>query len=105
MTQMEYVKSVTGETDENLLSCLLEKAKDRLLSMTNRTVLNTSLTSAQTDWCVIAYNRMGTEGETSRSQGGISASFAEIPKEIMDVIRLNRLARVNGHAFEKIPSE
>lgn len=102
MTQLEYMKAVTGEQDETLLSCLLEKAKDRLLSLTNRTELNTALTSAQTDWGVIAYNRMGTEGELSRSQGGISSSFAEIPKEVQDVIKLNRLARVNGHAFEKV---
>ncbi|MEF9840326.1 MAG: hypothetical protein RR791_05170 [Lachnospiraceae bacterium] len=72
-----------------------------MLSETRRTVLNSALEAAQLELAIIFFNREGTEGETSRSEGGISTSIVEIPEMIKRTISQNRLARVGGYAFEK----
>ena len=100
MTDLELLKRITGESDEELLSSLLQMAEEEILSLTNRSKITTKLKPAVRKWALIAYNRMGMEGETSRSEGGISSAFVEIPKEIADTIKANRLGRVCGHAYE-----
>lgn len=101
MTELEKLKAMTGEQDETLLSLLLEDAETYVLAYTNRTELPAGLRKTVRDLAVIALNRMGTEGETGRSEGGESYSFDIAPKQIYDVLNLYRLARVGGHAFEK----
>ncbi len=49
---------------------------------------------------VIALNRLGTEGETGRSEGGESYSFDNAPRQIYDVLNCFRLARVGGRTYE-----
>lgn len=98
---VSILKKLTGESDEELLSLLLITAEEKLLELTNRTRMIQKLTAAKRDLAVIAYNRLGMEGESSRSQGGISSAFIEIPKGIEEVIRANRIARVGGKVHEK----
>lgn len=98
---LSILKKLTGESDEELLSLLLLMAEEKLLELTNRTKMIPKLTAAKRNWAVIAYNRLGMEGESSRSQGGISSAFIEIPKEIEEAIRANRIARVGGKVHEK----
>lgn len=105
MTDLEMVKLITGESNEELLSTMLQIAEEKVLSLSGRTKMIYPLRPAVRDWAVVAYNRMGTEGETSRSEGGISSAFAEIPKDIEQSIKRYRLGRVSGHAYEKKPSE
>lgn len=105
MNDLEMLKKITGESDEELLSSLLQMAEEEILSLTNRSKITEKLKPAVRKWALIAYNRRGTEGESSRSEGGISSAFVEIPKEIADVIKSNRLGRVSGHAYEKKPDE
>ena len=100
MTDLEMLKKITGESDNDLLSLLLQMAEGEILSLTNRSKMTEKLKPAVRKWALIAYNRMGMEGETSRSEGGISSSFVEIPKEIQDAIKRYRLGRVCGHAYE-----
>lgn len=101
MTDIEKLKKLTGESDEELLSLLLEEAEAFVLSYTNRTKIVTGLEKAVRDLAVIALNRMGTEGESGRSEAGESYSFDNAPKRIYDVLNRYRLARVGGHAYEK----
>lgn len=105
MTNLEMLKKMTGESDEELLSLLLTMAEEKVLSLAGRTKIIDPLKPAVRDWAVVAYNRMGTEGETSRSGGGISSAFAEIPKDIEETIKRYRLGRVCGRAYEKKPDE
>lgn len=98
---LRILKMLTGESDEELLSLLLLTAEERLLDLTNRTKMIPKLMAAKRDWAVIAYNRLGMEGESSRSQGGISSAFIEIPEEIKETIRTTRIARVGGKVHEK----
>lgn len=64
---IKKLKILTGEKNEDLLSVLLDEAEAFVLSYTNRTQLRTGLEKAVRDLAVIALNRMGTEGEKSRS--------------------------------------
>ena len=100
MADVKLLKIMTGESNEELLSSLLQMAEQEILSLTNRSKITAKLKPAVRKWALIAYNRMGMEGEASRSEGGISSAFVEIPKEIQDVIKQNRLGRVCGHAYE-----
>lgn len=100
MTSLEKLKKLTGEHDESLLSILLEDAEEFVLSYTNRTELPEQLEKPVRDLAVIALNRIGTEGETGRSEAGESYSFDTAPKHIYDVLNRYRLARVGGKAHE-----
>lgn len=100
MTEIEKLKLLTGERNENLLSLLLEDATAFVLAYTNRTQIVGGLEKAVRDLAVIALNRMGTEGEASRSGAGESYSFNDAPKQIYDVLNRYRLARVGGVVHE-----
>lgn len=105
MTDLEIIKTLTGETDEDLVNILLQVSEEKILAHTGRTRMISELSSARREWAIVAYNRLGMQGETSRSEAGITSAFAEIPKDIQDVINRYRLARCGGHAYEKKPAE
>lgn len=98
--EIEKLQLLTGESDEELLSLLLEDAEEFVLSYTNRTKIVGGLQKAVRDLAVIALNRMGTEGETGRSEAGESYSFDAAPKHIYDTLNGYRLTRVGGKAHE-----
>lgn len=100
MDDLEKLKLLTRESDTQLLSLLLEDAKEFVLSYTNRTKLVPRLEKTVRDLAIVALNRMGTEGETGRSEGGESYSFNDAPKHIYDVLNRYRLGRCGGHAHE-----
>ena len=97
---IERVQTLTGEKDEDLIEILLDDAEAFVLSYTNRTRLKTGLEKAVRDLAVIALNRMGTEGEKSRSEGGECYTFDDAPKQIYDTLNRYRLARVGGKTYE-----
>lgn len=98
MNDIEMLQTLTGEKDTGLLAILLVEAEERLLAATRRTDLISALKTAARSWALVAYNRLGMEGEVSRSEAGISSSFAEIPADIAETIRTYRLARTGGRA-------
>lgn len=100
MNDIEKLKLLTGERDETLLSLLLSDAEEFVLSYTNRTELPGGLKNTVRDLAVISLNRMGTEGEDGRSEGGESYSFDAAPKRIYDVLDRYRLAGVGGRRYE-----
>lgn len=100
MTDLEKLKKLTGEEDEELLDILLEDAEAFALSYTNRTRMVEGMEKAVRDLAIIALNRIGTEGESGRSEGGESYSFNDAPKQIYDTLNRYRLARCGGHAHE-----
>lgn len=104
-SNIEKLRVITGESNDELLNVLLEDAEEFVLSYTGRTVLPSPLSKTVRDLAVIAYNRLGTEGETSRSESGESYSFNDAPKSIYGVLDRYRLARCGGYAHEKIETE
>ena len=101
MTDLEILQTLTGESNTGLLTVLLQEAQERILSETRRTVMIDALRPAARSWALIAYNRLGMEGEVSRSEAGISSTFAEIPKDIQDAIVNYRLVRTGGKTHEE----
>ena len=97
MTDVEKLKLLTGESDDKLLSLLLEDATEFVLAYTGRSQIVTGMEKTVR---VIALNRMGTEGESSRSAAGESYSFEDAPKQVYDVLDRFRLARVGGKVYE-----
>lgn len=72
-----------GETpDSSETDCvmeLLDEAEDAVLDLIGRDVMPERLVSVQVELAVIAYNKRGAEGQSSRSEGGISISFEDVP--------------------------
>lgn len=100
MTELEKLKKLTGEKDDELLQILMEDATAWVLAYTNRTRLVSGLDKTVRDLAVIALNRMGTEGESARTGSGESYTFNDAPRQIYDVLNRYRLARVGGVAHE-----
>ena len=100
MTDLEKLKKLTGEKDEELLQILVEDATAWVLAYTNRTRLVSGLDKTVRDLAVIALNRIGTEGEAARTGSGESYTFNDAPRQIYDVLNRYRLARVGGVAHE-----
>lgn len=86
MTALETLKIRLGISDEKqdgLLAVLLDSAEDTILDVIGRDELPARLVSVQAELAVIAYNRQGAEGETARSEGGISRSFvSDLPPDM-----------------------
>jgi hypothetical protein len=100
VTDFERIKILTGERDEELVEVVLEDATDWVLAYTGRKKMIPGLKKTVRDLAVIAINRMGTEGESSRTGAGESYNFDNAPKQIYDVLNRYRLARVGGVTYE-----
>lgn len=102
MNLLNQLKLLTKESDEALLSLLLEQAESMILVETNRTHVPLSLVMTQLQIAQYLYNRMDNQGEVSRSEGGISITYLnELPVNIQKSIKQARLVRCGGRAFEK----
>ena len=100
MNNVAKLQSLTGETDTTLLSLLLEDAEEFVLAYTGRTEIPPQLEKTVRDLAVIALNRIGTEGESNRSEAGESYSFDDLPMHIERTLNRYRLARVGGKTHE-----
>lgn len=91
MTALEKLKIRLGITDESQtekLTLLLNEAEDMILDLIGRDTLPNRLVSVQTELAVIAYNAQGAEGESSRSEGGISRAFLDgLPADLKDRLK------------------
>lgn len=98
MTQLEKLKirlGIRDNSEDDLLNMLLEDAEGEILDYTNRTILPDKAQALQRELAITYYNRMGSEGEASRSEGGVSVSYSiEIPENIKK--RLNSLRLLKG---------
>ncbi|WP_247929422.1 phage head-tail connector protein [Streptococcus intermedius] len=100
--ELEELKKLTGESDDEILSSLLLRAKNIILTEANRQKLTPALERLLPELVLELLNRQGSEGEQSRSEGGVSVSYADgISSHLLASIRNYRLARVSGRAFEK----
>lgn len=93
--QVEKLKIRLNEEDTVLLEQLLEDAETEILDYCNREVLLPRMLGLQRELAVIYYNRLGSEGESSRSEGGVSVSYStDIPENIKR--RLNSYRRLKA---------
>lgn len=85
-----------GETEEWLrLEDIYDDAVLEVLSYCNRNEIVYGMVTSIRDLAKIRYNLEGVEGETSRSEGGVSYSFEEgIPRRVRSSLNVYRLATV-----------
>lgn len=93
--QIDKLKIRLNEEDTALLEQLLEDAEAEILDYCNRDVLLPRMFGLQRELAIIYYNRLGSEGESSRSEGGVSVSYStDIPENIKR--RLNSYRRLKA---------
>lgn len=78
----------------DLLCDLLADANALILGFTNRTEMPPALERVQCALAATLYNRLGMEGERSRSEGGVSITVDTLPGDIVAQLLPYRLARV-----------
>ena len=79
---------------EELLGELLTQAGQHILHYTGRREVPPGLHTAQVQLAVVLYNRLGTEGERSRREGGMTLQFLDLPDRITQQLRAYRVGRV-----------
>ena len=93
--QIDKLKVRLNEEDTALLEQLLEDAETEILDYSNRDVLLQRMLGLQRELAIVYYNRLGSEGESSRSEGGVSVSYStDIPENIKE--RLNSYRRLKA---------
>lgn len=85
------------EGREGYINSLLCEAEDKILDITGRSEVPAQLDSLVVKLAVIAYNKTGSEGESSRSEGGISRAFDDLPED--DKARLINYPRKVGTVY------
>lgn len=69
------IPDVKGEEQDSLLLALLSDADMLIKNYTGRESVPEQLRGAQVRLAVMLFNRLGTEGEKSRTEGDIQRSF------------------------------
>ena len=93
--QIDKLKVRLNEEDTALLEQLLEDAETEILDYCNRDVLLPRMFGLQRELAIVYYNRLGSEGESSRSEGGVSVSYStDIPENLKR--RLNSYRRLKA---------
>ena len=82
---------IRDEVDDELLLELLSDAESLVLGYLNRETLPEACKNAVLRTAVALYNRMGMEGESSHSEGGVTFNTESIPGDVKETIRPYRL--------------
>lgn len=101
MASLELHEKFAARLGENVpegktafVNALLDEAEDKVLDIIGREEVPSQLTSMVVKLAVIAYNKAGAEGESSRTEGGISRAFDDLPAD--DKARLINYPRKVG---------
>ena len=93
-------KLIPEETDTELLEQLLLDAESFALAYMGRKKIPSQVLNCVGDLAVVAYNRLGTEGDGARSEGGESYTFNDAPRRIFSILDMYRLAKAGGKYHE-----
>lgn len=104
--QIARVKLLTGETDDTLITRLVQDAQVWCLAYTGRAQVPDALFwNAVGSLAIVEYNRLGTQGESARSEGGESYTFETAPQSIISILNRYRLAKAGGKYHETVETE
>ena len=92
--RFKVLAGITDNSQDALIALLLEDAGEAVCDYIGRDSVPERLRSVQVQLAVMAYNKRGAEGESSRSEGGISQSFDGLPPEMRE--RLKNYPRKAG---------
>ncbi|MBE6784142.1 MAG: DNA-packaging protein [Ruminococcaceae bacterium] len=91
--KLEKLKSLTKETNEELLLTFLDMAGDRIVNKaypyaTKTKPVPLKYHSLQIEIALYLYNKQGAEGETSHNENGISRSYesGSIPDSMLSCV-------------------
>lgn len=91
MELKEQVKLLTGNTNEDLISLILEKAKAEIADYAKQDY-NTRFDNLAVDIAVIKINRLGSEGLSSQGYSGVTENYLDgYPQDILN--RLNNIKK------------
>lgn len=97
MDQLQKLKirlNIKTNDEDDLLNLLLEDAENEILDYCNRDILPDKAQALQRELAVVYYNRLGSEGESSRSEGGVSVNYiTDIPSGIKSRLNAFRLLK------------
>ena len=93
MARIKRRLGIADRAQDELLNDLLADANALMLAYMNRTVVPESLHSAQCHLACMLYNRLGMEGEKSRSEGEVTMTVDSLPEEIVSQLKPYRLCR------------
>lgn len=85
-----------ASTDEQLLVDLLAAAGDTICAYTGRAEVPEALANVQVSLAVIMFNRMGMEGESAHSEGGVSRTAQMLPDDLRHQLNPFRLVKAVG---------
>ena len=99
----DFVKrlgTTPSASEDDVIDAILSSAEDEVLDLIGRDELPARLDSAVVELSVIAYNKRGEEGETSRSEGGIGRAFDDLPPYIRARIENypRKVGVINAHS-------
>lgn len=92
--RFKVLAGITDNSQDGLIALLLKDAGEAVCDYIGRDSVPERLRSVQVQLAVMAYNKRGAEGESSRSEGGISQSFDGLPPEMRE--RLKNYPRKAG---------
>ena len=102
MAQLEKLKlrlGIVGTEQDNLLQAILDDVEGEMLAYTNRVELTIPMQSLQIKIAIIEYNKQGSEGLASDSQGGKSVSFFDgLPSDVKSSLIGFRKLRLTTYA-------
>lgn len=99
LSRLEKIQALLGSSSleqEALLSVLLEDAEADVLTWTNRQEIPPGLESTIRQLVIMRFNKVGIEGQSSHSEGGVSRSFVDLPADLQRTISHYRLLKVVG---------
>lgn len=87
----------TDSDDAAVVSDMLDDAIQICLDYTGRTDLTTPILIQAKRLAIVMYNQQADEGETARSEGGVSQTFETgIPANILAALTPYRVGKVRG---------
>lgn len=103
--QSRFGSMVSAEDKIFILQALAD-AENAVCDLTGREAVPERLLDVQVELAIIAYNKRGAEGESSRSEGGISRTFEELPPLMLKrLMNYPRKVGVIRAVNDKRPSE
>lgn len=85
---------IADNSKDALLNQMIEDAANEIMDYCNRASILPKMEGLQRELVIAYYNRQGTEGEASHSEGGISISYStEIPENIKSRLNAYRLLK------------
>ena len=89
-------RRIPDAKDDALLAELIEAAGQAICAYTGRAAVPSALEAAQLEIAAMLFNRMGMEGESAHSEGGVSRDAEALPEDVRRQLNPWRLARTVG---------